>query len=454
MINISTIKVFAVMAVIGLQNTTVTAQSGPTNKASSPTTPSEDVISLFSNSYANVGVDTWRTPWSSGNLTDTTVDGSDIKKYSELTFVGIETTGGNLIDASNMVYFNIDIWTPNATQLRIKLVDFGPDRNFGGGDDSEHELSFNAIPTGDWIRYKIPMSDFVNMTSSNQIAQLILAAQPDGAAIIYIDNVYYSKDAPIATPQSPAPTPGLSSEHIISLFCDAYTNQTVNTFRTDWSSSAFEEIIIDGNKTLKYSNLDFVGIETVGDNTIDASDMQYVHFDAWTPNATLFRFKIVDFGPDGNFGGGDDSEQEIVFENPNKEEWINVKLAFSDMPGLNNRTNIAQYIFSAQPVGLTTLYVDNLFFSRDAETSVSRVKSLNGHVYPNPTNQLLNIQLTSRVNITTYSLMSMDGRILLSNNNDHSILHTTMDLSNVPQGVYMLQVATEDGQYSYKIVKQ
>ena len=64
------------------------------------------------------------------------------------------------------------------------------------------------------------------------------------------------------TPTSAAPTPTSLSANVISLFSNAYTNVNVDTWRTVWSNATLEEILIQGNETKKYSNLDFVGIET------------------------------------------------------------------------------------------------------------------------------------------------------------------------------------------------
>jgi len=50
-----------------------------------------------------------------------------------------------------MNYFHVDLWTPDTTALpkvfKIKLVDFGAGGTFGGGDDVEHELTFDASTT-------------------------------------------------------------------------------------------------------------------------------------------------------------------------------------------------------------------------------------------------------------------------------------------------------------------
>lgn len=165
----------------------------PTVAASNPTTPASDVISMFCNVYTDVTVDTWRTGWSSGNLNEIQINGNDVKEYTDLNFVGIETVGPNLIDASGMTHINFDIWSPNSTKIKFKLVDFGADEGYQGGDDSEHEIEIDAPDQKKWVTVKIPLSDFTNLTSREHIAQTILVSEPSGTSVVYLDNVYFSK---------------------------------------------------------------------------------------------------------------------------------------------------------------------------------------------------------------------------------------------------------------------
>jgi hypothetical protein len=60
------------------------------------------VISLFSDAYTDVVVDTWLTPWSQGTYEEVVVAGNPVKKYTNLNFAGIETAGVNLLDVSGM----------------------------------------------------------------------------------------------------------------------------------------------------------------------------------------------------------------------------------------------------------------------------------------------------------------------------------------------------------------
>jgi len=169
--------------------------TGPAVSAPDPTEDSDDVISMFSNVYTNVPVDTWLTPWSSAQLEDIQIDGNDTKLYTNLDFAGIETVS-NPIDASDMDFIHLDVWSPNATTFRVKLVDLGDGA-------VEGEIPFN-IAQGEWVNLKIPLEDFANpdlvtnpgnlLTVRNSIQQLIISGLPVGEVTAYIDNVYFSQE--------------------------------------------------------------------------------------------------------------------------------------------------------------------------------------------------------------------------------------------------------------------
>jgi hypothetical protein len=165
----------------------------PMVAAPTPTYNPTNVISMFSNPYTNVSVDTWQAPWSQGTLNNLQIAGNDTKKYTDLNFVGIETLGANILNVSAMTHLRIDAWTANITTLKIKLVDFGADMAYAGGDDSEHELSFVPI-LEQWNTYDIPLSNFTSLNSNQHIAQLIISGTPASSGVVYIDNVLFRND--------------------------------------------------------------------------------------------------------------------------------------------------------------------------------------------------------------------------------------------------------------------
>lgn len=174
---------------------TLTPNPAPLTAAPAPTHPAADVISLFSNAYTNRTVNTWSAGWDLADVADVQLFGDDVKKYSNLTYAGIEFTGANVIDASAMTHFHIDVWAAGGTTFKVKLVDFGANGNYGGGDDKEQELTFTSATTPafaplGWSSLDIPLSSFTLLTTRAHLAQLILAGN---VGSMYVDNLYFHK---------------------------------------------------------------------------------------------------------------------------------------------------------------------------------------------------------------------------------------------------------------------
>lgn len=177
---------------------TVTVAAGSAPEVAAPAPPAlaaASVLSLFSGAFTNVTVDTWRADWSvAGPVTDATIAGDAVKKYTQLQYAGIELTM-HLLDLSAMTALHLDVWTPDSTTFKVKLVDFGANGAYGGGDDQEGELSFTAasspaLTTKNWVRLELPLSGFTTLTTRAHLAQLVLSGS---SSTVYVDNVYFHK---------------------------------------------------------------------------------------------------------------------------------------------------------------------------------------------------------------------------------------------------------------------
>ena len=212
------------LTVVGPGTTTITAQMGgipvtgtatltainaPTSAAPTPTLPAADVISLFSDAYTNVNVDTWSPDWDLASVSDVTIQGDHVKKYaaglSPGNYAAVEFKTPTL-GATAMTHFHIDVWVASGKTVRVKLVDFGADGAFGGGDDSEHEtvaVNFTPHPgppylvlvPGQWNSFDIPFSSMTGLTSRAHLAQMLFKGADgntfsDPLPPLYIDNVY------------------------------------------------------------------------------------------------------------------------------------------------------------------------------------------------------------------------------------------------------------------------
>ena len=184
----------------GTISTTLTVATGlattPSTAAPTPTKLAANVISMYSNAYTNKVPDTWSAGWDQADVMDTIIQSNDTKKYANLVFAGIEFTNPatNMIDATNAQFFHIDIWTPNATNFKVKLVDFGANAVYGGGDDKEHEYTCTTPTLSSWVSYDLPLADFTSLTTRAHLAQLLFISS---GSTVYVDNVFFWANTPL-----------------------------------------------------------------------------------------------------------------------------------------------------------------------------------------------------------------------------------------------------------------
>lgn len=321
--------------------------AAPSTAATPPSVDASEVISIFSDAYTDVPGTDFNPNWGqSTQVTQEVIEGDNVLKLANLNYQGIALASA--VDVSENTMIHIDYWTADSSTLNVSLISTGPAETPYGVD----------LTTGQWVSLDIPLSAFSDVVDLTDIIQLKL----DGNGTIFLDNIYFYSP-PASEPETAAPTPAHTEADVISLFSDAYTNVAVDTWRTDWSVATLEDITIDGSATKKYSDLNFVGVETVS-SQIDASDMTHFHTDVWTGDATQIRIKLVDFGADGAFDGGDDAEHEITIDNPQQNTWISLDIPLSEFTNLTSRANIAQLIYAGQPAGSMTLLVDNVYFHK------------------------------------------------------------------------------------------
>lgn len=166
------------------------------------------------------------------------------------------------------------------------------------------------------------------------------------------------------------PTPPTrSAADVISIFSDAYTNVPVEFYNGFWEpfqSTLSEEIVIQEDNIISYTNFNFVGNQ-FGMPTVDVTDFANFHVDIYIPDAVdpalNLLITIKDFGADGVDGGGDDEIQQIFFTSADfeTESWS----SFDRPITLTNKTNIGQIIYeNINGSPLSNFYLDNIYFYR------------------------------------------------------------------------------------------
>ncbi|MEM9545733.1 MAG: T9SS type A sorting domain-containing protein [Bacteroidota bacterium] len=425
----------------------------PTTSPDSPTQSAADVISIYSDAYTTVADINYDPDWGqSGHmLVNPEFDpgtGNFALAYPNFNYQGTEFA---TLDASAMEFLHLDIWVPVGTDRQVKI---SPINNSGEGPIEV--LVEVPITPGEWNSVDLPKSAFTDMTWAS-IGQMKFDGQfnGDGTANtspynVYIDNLYFYKDGGGMTATEPtvgAPDPTIAEADVISLFSDVYTDVTVDTWNTEWSDATFEDVMVDGNPTKKYTALGFNGIETVS-APVDASEMLFLNMDIWTPNMTELKIKLVDFLGDGFEGANGDSEAEITVP-VSQENWMNVSIPLSDFTdaGLASVADLNQYIITSEPFGTGTLYMDNVFFSKVVSSSKDLEVREAIKIYPNPV--LADGTLNFSEELDKIEIISLQGQLI------RSARGSSIDLIDIATGSYLVRLTSKEGgkQISKIIVK-
>ena len=321
-----------------------------------PTPPARDavsVISVYGDAYDNLeGTD--YPDWGQATVvSDVQIAGNNTLKFAGLNFQGIQLASSQ--NVSEMEYLHLDYWTANSTSLNVYLISSGP-------VEAAHVLT---LPTTGWASIDIPLSEF----STADLADII-QLKFDGNGDIFLDNIYFytTGGGTSMEPTAAAPSPpARDAANVISLFSNAYTNNTVDSWSAEWDDSDVADLQIAGDDVKKYTFTNFAGVD-FSNNKFDASAMTHFHMDIWTPDAVRDKsltVKIVDFG-----GGNAEASSFIltvvhttVGDIPALAtgSWVSIDVPLSAFTGDPIRTDLAQLVLSSN---LNTVYIDNIYFYR------------------------------------------------------------------------------------------
>lgn len=312
------------------------------------------VISVFSDSYNSVAVDFYNgywEPWQTTLSADFEVGGNHILHYTDFNFVGIQMSSP-YVNASSMTHLHADIYLPNAltanAQFRIELVD-----NAGGGTGL-FTTSIAADQAQQWISLDIPLVDFAGLSGRTTLWQIIFVDVDGNIPSFYADNIYFFNDGSQqppqpATPATAAPAPTAAAASVTSIYGESYPPVDGTDFFPDWGQeTVVSEVQIQGNKTLKYTGLNYQGIQL--GNSQNVSDMDYLHIDYWTANASILNVYLISPGP---------VEKAYALSVPTSG-WSSIDIPLSAFDPVN-LNDVIQLKFD----GNGDIYLDNIYFFRD-----------------------------------------------------------------------------------------
>ena len=282
---------------------------------------------------------------------------------------------------------------------------------------------------------------------------------PPVAVTYYLDNIRSEFTEIIQAPLTAAPTPpARSTADVVSIYSDAYTPITFDNFDAGWcGGAATTQIQIGGNNTLrKNTGVVCHGIEFMT-NRLNLSAFTHIHFDFYITDSNLtgdvFNVKLVDFA-------GGSSEASALEVNINggttpqlvANQWVSVDVPITALGGVvaNNLTrgNVAQ-------IGITTamvdrVFYDNIYFHKNTVLSSDSFTTSKVKLYPNPTSNVLNIESLGA--IQTISVYNVLGQEVI--NKALNSASTSLDVSSLNSGIYVVKTVVDGVTSSTKFIKQ
>ncbi len=333
----------------------------PTEAAPAPPArDAADVISIYGDAYTNLTGTDFPNWGQATVVSDVQIAGNNTLKFTGLNYQGIQLASSQ--NVTGMEYLHLDFWTVSSSALNIYLISPGP----------VEKASSLIVPTTGWTSIDIPLSGFSPVNLAD-----IIQLKFDGNGDIFLDNLYFytsgggTADVPaVAAPVPPARAPA----DVISLFSNAYTNRTVNSWSADWDNSDVADLQIAGNDVKKYTFTNFAGID-FSSNKFDASGMTHFHIDVWTPDEVVSKslsIKNVDFG-----GGTAEATAHILtvvhtasgdIPALAKGAWVSIDVPITAFNGNLTRSDLAQMVLTSN---LRTVYIDNIYFYKSGGGTVT-----------------------------------------------------------------------------------
>ncbi|WP_222983418.1 glycosyl hydrolase family 16 [Flagellimonas meishanensis] len=194
-IGAGTATISAIIAGVRAEGSLEVTSIGDFQAAPTPTRPSENVKSIFSDTYVSETESNFN-PGFGGSTTEfsfNTLNNNTILNYSNNNFSGI--IFGNTVDASGLTFLHVDVYVDQAgTEFEIQIRDIGAngeintDVNTGLpiGDDRDRRFTFTGLTAGQWTSFDIPLDGDI-ASQKNNLGALILVGGPN----FILDNIYF-----------------------------------------------------------------------------------------------------------------------------------------------------------------------------------------------------------------------------------------------------------------------
>jgi hypothetical protein len=162
----------------------------------------------------------------------------------------------------------------------------------------------------------------------------------------------------VATPASAPAAPTAAAADVLSIYSDSYTDVTGANYYPDWGQSTqFEEIDIDGNMILGYSQLNYQG--TIFD-AIDLGGKTTLHVDVYSTEIDNLKISLINTAASGG------TFEVGVSKALSNGEWTSLEIPLSEFEGfLASGGSLDQIKYElgtdATAEGNISFFIDNIY---------------------------------------------------------------------------------------------
>ena len=356
------------------------------------------------------------------------------RSMNGVTWGGFFSTLPEALDLTVNKYVHVRVWKPRITPLRFK-VEGGPSANleiFSMNEQTKinewEDIVFDfSEVTGEWKVIAF-MPDFEEpMTLTEDI-------------VIYFDYIMVNND----------PTPDSEAVYVIEDFDHIPLNlmlgeDTDNSSMTVVANPDPNELNPSGNVVRYYRSMNGVvwgGFWSALPVPVDLTTNKYMYVKVWKPRLTPMEFK-VEGGPTPNH------QIPSMYPQTKIEEWEEIVFDFSELTGT---WNVISFMPDFEdPLTLTediVIYFDDIRLGGDPLSVNPKINLSNLQVFPNPAKDFVNIRHDKA--IREVKIYDLTGKVVIKENYNNNQIK--IDLNNLKEGMYIIQVTAENQVFSLKLI--
>ena len=377
----------------------------------------------------------------------------------------LSLSGTNTVDTAGRNYqfrvVDADFNYFNAATVTVSF--YAKKDGFANGDIfvniNSTRVNLTTTITDDWQQFSYDV-DVLPTNTVNELQlrfELIVGAIIGAGGTILVDDLSITTSGTAEPPAEPtdAPTtpPTRDAADVISIYGEAY-GTVIGVTDVDWDNgSTFAVETIAGNEVMKASFNDYLGLDLGSE--VDATAMTHMHMDFWIQDDYSANSVFLPKWSNHNGAGETDSflyKHEVA--ETDSQKWLSIDVALDDLTldatgsGPAARANLKQLVIGTGAT-LDVVYIDNIYFYKDASASVKNAELIGLKLYPNPVKNIANF--SANETIQSVRIYDLTGRMVKQATPNKA--NFDMDVANLSKGVYLVKLNAGDKEATAKLIK-